>query len=139
MYAKIDNGEVVQYPYSLQELIKSNPSTSFPSNFTPEILALFGVYEVVSVDTPPYDEVMQNIQELPIEYINGAWTQVWQVSDASSNEIAERTYAIESQKEHMRLAAYRDEADPLFFKYQRGELDKQVWLDKVAEIKNRYI
>jgi hypothetical protein len=38
----------------------------------------------------------------------------------------------------MRLQAYRDESDPLFFKYQRGEIDKQVWLDKVEEIKNRW-
>lgn len=37
-----------------------------------------------------------------------------------------------------RACAYRDEADPLFFKFQRGEIDKQVWLDKVAEIKARF-
>ena len=30
------------------------------------------------------------------------------------------------------------EADPLFFKAQRGEVEQQVWLDKVAEIKARY-
>lgn len=45
---------------------------------------------------------------------------------------------IEIIKEQMRLQAYRDEADPLYFKSQRGEIDKQVWLDKVAEIKLRY-
>ena len=40
--------------------------------------------------------------------------------------------------EGIRLQSYRDESDPLFFKYQRGEIDKQVWLDKVEEIKNRW-
>ncbi len=34
-----------------------------------------------------------------------------------------------------RRAAYVAEADPLFFKAQRGEVEQQVWLDKVAEIK----
>lgn len=34
-----------------------------------------------------------------------------------------------------REAAYRTESDPLFFKYQRGEVTEQVWLDKVAEIR----
>ena len=34
-----------------------------------------------------------------------------------------------------REAAYRAESDPLFFKYQRGEVTEQVWLDKVAEIR----
>ena len=37
-----------------------------------------------------------------------------------------------------RAAAYRDESDPLFFKWQRGEAAEQEWLDKIAEIKARY-
>ena len=37
-----------------------------------------------------------------------------------------------------RRAAYIAEADPLFFKAQRGEVEQQVWLDKVAEIKTRF-
>lgn len=40
--------------------------------------------------------------------------------------------------EAKRKIAYTSESDPLFFKFQRGEVDKQVWLDKVAEIKARY-
>lgn len=37
-----------------------------------------------------------------------------------------------------RAIAYAAEADPLFFQYQRGDIDRKVWLDKVAEIKARY-
>lgn len=37
-----------------------------------------------------------------------------------------------------RSAAYKAEADPLFFQVQRGDVDNQVWLDKIAEIKARY-
>ena len=40
--------------------------------------------------------------------------------------------------EASRKAAYITEADPLFFKAQRGEVEQQVWLDKIAEIKARY-
>jgi len=32
---------------------------------------------------------------------------------------------------------YINESDPLFFKYQRGEIEKSVWEAKVAEIKSR--
>ena len=47
--------------------------------------------------------------------------------------------AIAAEKaEANRHAAYIAEADPLFFKAQRGEVEQQVWLDKVAEIKARY-
>lgn len=37
-----------------------------------------------------------------------------------------------------RNAAYTSEADPLFFQAQRGDVDNQVWLDKIAEIKARF-
>lgn len=50
------------------------------------------------------------------------------VYDITKDEINLRTKAIIEIR-------YRIEADPLFFKVQRGEVDNQVWLDKVAEIK----
>jgi hypothetical protein len=37
-----------------------------------------------------------------------------------------------------RAEAYKQESDALFFKYQRGEVTEQDWLDKVQEIKDRY-
>lgn len=47
--------------------------------------------------------------------------------------------AIAAEKiEANRRAAYIAEADPLFFKAQRGEATVQEWQDKVAEIKARY-
>ena len=50
------------------------------------------------------------------------------VDDITADEINLGTKAI-------REVLYRTEADPLFFKAQRGEIDNQIWLDKVAEIK----
>jgi hypothetical protein len=38
----------------------------------------------------------------------------------------------------LRRQAYQLEADPLFFKAQRGEATEQEWLDKIAEIRARY-
>ena len=37
-----------------------------------------------------------------------------------------------------RAAAYKLEADPLFFKAQRGEATQQEWLDKITEIQQRF-
>jgi hypothetical protein len=42
------------------------------------------------------------------------------------------------QTEALRRAAYQAEADPLFFKSQRGEAQQSDWLAKVAEIKSRF-
>jgi hypothetical protein len=37
-----------------------------------------------------------------------------------------------------RAAAYRDEADPLFFKFQRGDATKEQWLASIEAIKARF-
>jgi hypothetical protein len=37
-----------------------------------------------------------------------------------------------------RRAAYSLEADPLFFGSERGENERQAWLDKIQEIKDRW-
>jgi len=42
------------------------------------------------------------------------------------------------QQQASRAAAYRAEADPLYFKAQRGEATEAEWLAKVAEIKARF-
>lgn len=42
------------------------------------------------------------------------------------------------QQQAARAAAYRTEADPLYFKAQRGEATMDEWLALVAEIKMRY-
>jgi hypothetical protein len=43
-----------------------------------------------------------------------------------------------AQAQANRQSAFQREADPLFFKVQRGEAPEQEWLDKVAEIRARY-
>jgi hypothetical protein len=43
-----------------------------------------------------------------------------------------------AEAEANRKAAYIAEADPLFFRAQRGEVTEQEWLDKIEEIKKRY-
>lgn len=40
--------------------------------------------------------------------------------------------------QQLRHAAYVAEADPLFFKWQRGESTQQEWLDKVEEIRGAF-
>jgi hypothetical protein len=42
------------------------------------------------------------------------------------------------EQEQKRAEAYKNEADPLFFKYQRGEATEQEWLGKIEEIRARY-
>jgi hypothetical protein len=95
-----------------------------------ERLADWGVYPVTPTDYPQVD-YKQNVEEGTPKLVDGAWTQVWNVTDKPQSEIDETTISL-------RASAYRNESDPLFFKAQRGEVEMQVWLDKIAEIKTRY-
>jgi len=57
--------------------------------------------------------------------LDAAWPQV---------QYEQQRAEVETQRRN----AYTQEADPLFFSYQRGEATEQEWLDKVAEIKTKY-
>jgi hypothetical protein len=57
--------------------------------------------------------------------LDAAWPQV---------QYEQQRAEVETQRRN----AYTQEADPLFFSYQRGEATEQDWLDKVAEIKTKY-
>jgi hypothetical protein len=57
--------------------------------------------------------------------LDAAWTAV-QVARANAQAAASRA------------AAYSVEADPLFFYWQAGEGSEQAWVEKRAEIRDRY-
>jgi hypothetical protein len=59
------------------------------------------------------------------------------ISDEEAAELSSPPPTPE-QIEALRRAAYQAEADPLFFKAQRGEATHEDWLAKVAEIKARF-
>ena len=44
----------------------------------------------------------------------------------------------QAQIDALRQSAYQSEADPLFFKWQRGESTEQAWIDTIASIRQRY-
>jgi hypothetical protein len=51
----------------------------------------------------------------------------------------EKLLQIELEKaQRERAAAYSTEADPLFFKVQRGEVPQEEWEAKIEEIRQRY-
>lgn len=61
----------------------------------------------------------------------------------SEKECAETWETIKTEIERRpiqqaRQQAFAREADPLFFAWQRNEIDQQTWLDKVAEIRARH-
>jgi hypothetical protein len=60
-----------------------------------------------------------------------------QMKTSAQLEEINRQAEIETIKQ-LKEAAFRNEADPLFFKFQRGEATKEQWLEKVNEIRKRF-
>jgi hypothetical protein len=137
MYILIKDGSIEKYPYSAWQLRQDNPNTSFPTNLSDETLAEFGVYPVVPAEYPQVDYTKNVVEETP-NLINGVWYQDYTVVNATEEEITQRKAELNDQAKINRVEAYRNESDPLFFKWQRGEATEQEWKDKIAEIKTRY-
>jgi hypothetical protein len=126
------------YPYSVSQLMRDNPQTSFPKNPSDEVLAQWNVFPVVRSDQPAHDPATHRIEEGSPALVGSSWTQAWNVIALTDDEAAEQQAEHAARVESWRTQAYRTESDPLFFKSQRGEATHQEWLDKVAEIKARY-
>lgn len=132
MYIKINAG--VPEAYSVSQLRADNPQTSFPAQMTDELLAEWNVFPVVPSE-PPICGEKEIVEETGfLQLADGSWKQAWLVRPMTAQELE----ALAREKDELRKIAYQNEADPLFFKAQRGEATMQEWLDKVQEIKNRY-
>ena len=80
----------------------------------------------------------------PYTYDNLEWLDT-EVAKPTEAELEAEMAAFEAeggfakkQAKQRRATAYRSEADPLFFKAQRGEATTDEWTAKVAEIKARF-
>jgi hypothetical protein len=69
----------------------------------------------------------------------------WWVRDLTPDEIVEKfsqpaapEISAEQLVRYQRADAFREEADPLFFKWQRGECEKSEWLEKVEAIRAQH-
>lgn len=138
MYIYTTNNTTKTYPYSINQLRKDNPQVSFPKNPTDALLASYGVFPVTHTDRPEYNQTTQNLTEGQPALINGVWTQVWVVTDATPEEVEQRKAEQLNSIKQQRAIAYTQEADPLFLKAQRGEVTLEEWSAKVEEIRVRY-
>jgi hypothetical protein len=90
-YVKTQGGQTV-YPYSIGQLRKDNPNTSFPKSIPDEMLAAYGVHSVTVLNAPVYDEATQRIEQdaQPTER-DGQWAIRWTVTDLSAEELAAKS------------------------------------------------
>ena len=88
LYIKVQNNEIVKYPYSINELRRDNPNVSFPKVIPIETLNDFGVFIVSEIEIE--DDYTEVISETNPTLVDGVWTQNFIIVDASEEEIDER-------------------------------------------------
>ena len=106
MFAKITNGAVDKFPYSVGQLRHDNPNTSFPKQVSDELLAEFGVVAVTEKPAPDFDPLTHFAEWGPVPVLeDGAWVVLPNVREYSEDQIAERDAAtatsIRSQRDRL--------------------------------------
>ena len=74
MFVKPTNGTPT--PYTIGQLRRDNPQTSFPKTISDETLAEYGVYRVVQTDAPQIDTKTHRVVK-SVQDVDGVWTVVW--------------------------------------------------------------
>jgi hypothetical protein len=87
-YAKIENGEIIKYPYSVEDLKMDNLNVSFPLTIDEPTKFRYGMLSVQKVEVQ--SDYTKNISEGLPEFINGIWTENWIITDATQEEIDKR-------------------------------------------------
>ena len=92
LYVKAIDSQIVAYPYTQTDLIRDNPSTSFPSGgISPASLAEWNVFPVHFADQPEVAPLAQRVVELAPMYDGQSWIQQWAVEALSQDEINANT------------------------------------------------
>jgi hypothetical protein len=104
-YVLAPNQTVKIYPYSIGDLRRDNPNTSYPRNPSDAVLASWNVFPVTDEPTPAYNPATQNCNQVNPTLIDGKWVMTWAVTPATPEQIAERTSAKESEVRQQRNAA----------------------------------
>lgn len=97
MYAKITNGQIDKFPYTVGQLRRDHPNVSFPKQIPAEDLAAFGVYPVDVVAPPVYDSLTQTLEQKQPALTDGKWTVGWTVIDKTTEELAQQDAAQATQ------------------------------------------
>jgi hypothetical protein len=90
MYAKVQDGAVVAYPYGPSELMRDNPGVSFPAPMPDITLERYGVIPVQPCNPPSFDQIAENCVRVDPQFVDGVLTETWLVSPASDDEVASR-------------------------------------------------
>lgn len=130
MHVKITNG--VPEKYTIGQLRRDNPQVSFPKTIPDEILADYDVYPLKQIDRPQVDHTKNVDEGVPIQ-IDGTWTQVWDITDATSEQVAERT---DERAQSVRSERNQKLANCDWTQLSDAPVDATVWASYRQELRD---
>ena len=123
MYVLAPNQTVEKFPYSIGDLRKDNPQTSFPRNPGVEMLASYNVFPVVSTGAQ-YDPATQIATQDGCTYTGTRWETAWTVRDKTAEEIDSE---FEAQANAVRTDRNKRLADCDWTQVADAPVDKAAW------------
>jgi len=136
LIARVQDGAVAE----VADYKQLFPNTSFPPS-GPDSEFLFENSCLPVNLWKSYDHATQRLVP-SAPYIEDSQVFLITVQDKTATEIANEARDViilnNTHNTVARASAYSIEADPLFFKSQRGEATHEEWLAKVTEIRTRY-
>jgi len=96
MHLKLTNGQ--PETYSIGQLRRDNPNTSFPKSPNDALLADWDVYPYTVQDQPTVDYMTQTLTPAALAQVSGAWTQGWEVSNLPTEDAGRK---IRSQRDNL--------------------------------------
>ena len=97
MHIKLAND--VPTPYTIGQLRRDNPNTSFPKHIPNRILETYNVFPYTQ-QQPTFDEKTQKLEDGGfIQSEDGNWSKTWNIAEKTPEELAEW---IESKKQQVR-------------------------------------
>ena len=106
MFVKATNGQIDQYPYTVGDLRRDNPNTSFPKNVPVAMMAAYGMYPVGYEAAPDYDPMTHRLQHSDMPVLkDGKWVLTKTVVALTAEQIADRDAAqskeVRSQRDNL--------------------------------------
>ena len=127
MYTKVTGDTAIHY--SVPQLRRDNPNTSFPEKPTDELLASYGVYPLKTLPQPDYNSQTHYLRQSAIYPVEGRWQCHYEPhplpeGQAADNIRAERASLLQASDWVAAVA------------YERGEPVPQEWIDYRQQLRD---
>ena len=121
MYVLVTGDSAIYY--SITDLRRDNPQVSFPAEMNDSLLAEYSVYPLTATPYPEVDYTKNVANGDPV-LVDGNWTQVWIVSDATPEEIEQR---LDDQWANIREERNRKLSDCDWTQLPDAPVDAAAW------------